>query len=167
MALALFDELAELHRLPASARPLLEAAGLLHDVGNAVSYQRHHKHTYYLVQNADIPGLADRQRELVARIARFHRGSAPEPGHPLMAGLSMSERQLVRKLSTILRIADSFDRSHHQPVHRVHARVKDGKVHVRLGSRTAIDLELWDAEREAPLFRQILGKSLVVSSTRG
>jgi exopolyphosphatase/guanosine-5'-triphosphate,3'-diphosphate pyrophosphatase len=166
MALALFDELAELHRLPAAARPLLEAAGLLHDVGNAVSYQRHHKHTYYLVQNADIPGLADRQRELVARIARFHRGSAPDPGHPLMAGLSMSESQLVRKLSTLLRIADSFDRSHHQPVHRVRAMVKDGAVNVRLGSRTAVDLELWDAEREAPLFRQILGKRLVVSATR-
>ncbi len=167
LALALFDELAELHRLPAAARPLLEAASLLHDVGNAVSYQRHHKHTYYLVQNADIPGLADRQRELVARIARFHRGSAPEPGHPLMAGLSMSESQLVRKLSTLLRIADSFDRSHHQPVHRVRAMVKDGAVNVRLGSRTAVDLELWDAEREAPLFRRILGKRLVVSSTRG
>jgi exopolyphosphatase/guanosine-5'-triphosphate,3'-diphosphate pyrophosphatase len=167
MALALFDELAELHRLPAAARPLLEAAGLLHDVGNAVSYQRHHKHTYYLVQNADIPGLADRQRELVARIARFHRGSAPDPSHPLMAGLSMSESQLVRKLSTLLRIADSFDRSHHQPVHRVRAMVKDGAVNVRLGSRTAVDLELWDAEREAPLFRQILGKRLVVSATRG
>jgi hypothetical protein len=38
---------------------------------------------------------------------------------------------------------------------------------MRLGSRTAVDLELWDAEREAPLFRQILGKRLVVSSARG
>jgi hypothetical protein len=45
--------------------------------------------------------------------------------------------------------------------------VKDGAVNVRLGSRTAVDLELWDAEREAPLFRRILGKRLVVSSTRG
>jgi exopolyphosphatase/guanosine-5'-triphosphate,3'-diphosphate pyrophosphatase len=167
LALALFDELAALHRLPATARPLLEAAALLHDVGNAVSYQRHHKHTYYLVQNADIPGLADRQRELVARVGRFHRGSAPELGHPLMEGLSLSERQLVRKLSTLLRIADSFDRSHHQPVRRVQARVKDGAVFVRLSSRTAIDLELWDAEREAPLFRQIIGKRLVVVSSRG
>jgi exopolyphosphatase/guanosine-5'-triphosphate,3'-diphosphate pyrophosphatase len=84
-----------------------------------------------------------------------------------MAGLSMSESQLVRKLSTLLRIADSFDRSHHQPVQRVRAMVKDGAVNMRLGSRTAVDLELWDAEREAPLFRQILGKRLVVSSARG
>jgi exopolyphosphatase/guanosine-5'-triphosphate,3'-diphosphate pyrophosphatase len=166
LALSMFDGMAELHRLPAAARPLLEAAALLHDVGNAVSYQRHHKHTYYLVQNADIPGLADRQRELVARVARFHRGSAPEPGHPMMEDLSLPERQLVRKLSTILRIADSFDRSHHQPVNRIDARVKNGAVHVRLASRTAIDLELWDAEREAPLFRRILGKRLVVASTR-
>jgi exopolyphosphatase/guanosine-5'-triphosphate,3'-diphosphate pyrophosphatase len=167
LALALFDDLAGLHKLPATARPLLEAAALLHDVGNAVSYQRHHKHTYYLVQNADIPGLADRQRELVARVARFHRGSAPDPSHPLMDGLSLSERQLVRKLSTILRIADSFDRSHHQPVHRLSARVKDGAVHVRLASRTAIDLELWDAQRESLHFRRMLGKRLVVAAMRG
>ena len=55
----------------------------------------------------------------------------------------------------------------HQPVHRVHARVKNGAVHVRLGSRTAVDLELWDAAREAPLFRQILGKRLVLAAARG
>jgi len=167
LALALFDELAELHRLPAAARPLLEAAALLHDVGNAVSYQRHHKHTFYLVESADIAGLAERQRQLVARIARFHRGSAPEPAHPLMEGLSASERHLVRKLSTLLRLADSFDRSHHQPVSRLQARVKDGAVNVRLTSRTAIDLEIWDAQREAPLFRRMLGKRLVLSASRG
>jgi exopolyphosphatase/guanosine-5'-triphosphate,3'-diphosphate pyrophosphatase len=166
LALTLFDNLAELHRLPAAARPLLEAAALLHDVGNSVSYQRHHKHTYYLVQNADIPGLADRQRELVARVARFHRGSAPEPAHPLMAGLTLTERQLVRKLSTLLRIADSFDRSHHQPVQKLHARVKDGAVHVRLTSRTALDLELWDAQREALPFRRMFDKRLIVGSIR-
>jgi exopolyphosphatase/guanosine-5'-triphosphate,3'-diphosphate pyrophosphatase len=166
LALALFDDLASLHKLPAAARPLLEAAGLLHDLGNTVSYQRHHKHTYYLVQNADIPGLADRQRELVARVARFHRGSAPETTHPLMDGLSYSEAHLVRKLSTLLRIADSCDRSHRQPVANLQARVRDGAVQMRLRSRSALDLELWDAEREAPLFRRIFGKRLQVASTR-
>lgn len=166
LALSLFDDLADLHRLPAMARPLLEAAGLLHDVGNTVAYQRHHKHTYYLVQNADIPGLADRQRELVARVARFHRGSAPEGTHPLMNGLTQTEAILVRKLSTLLRIADSCDRSHHQPVERVAARVRDGMVQMRLRSRRALDLEVWDAEREAPLFRRIFGKRLQVTVTR-
>jgi hypothetical protein len=78
---------------------------------------RHHKHTNFLVQNVDIPGLADRQHELVA----------PETTHPLMDGLSHTEAHLVRKMST---------------------------------------RELWDAEREAPLFRRIFGKRLQVASTR-
>ena len=35
-----------------------------------------------------------------------------------MDGLSPSEARLVRKLATILRVADSLDRSHLQPVSR-------------------------------------------------
>jgi exopolyphosphatase/guanosine-5'-triphosphate,3'-diphosphate pyrophosphatase len=70
LALDLFDQLANLHGLPASARGLLEAAALLHDVGHAVSPTRHHKHTFYLVSSADIPGFSDHERLLVALVAR-------------------------------------------------------------------------------------------------
>ena len=116
IALQLFDGLAEMHKLPASVRPFLEAAALLHDLGNAVSYQKHHRHTQYLIQNADIPGLADRERDLVARIARFHRRSPPDLDHAGMAGLTPAEARTVRKLATMLRVADALDRSHHQPI---------------------------------------------------
>ena len=160
LALELFDRMAELHGLPASARPMLEVAALLHDIGHAVNYQRHHKHTYYLIQNADLPGIADRQRELIARIARYHRRSAPEPTHALMQDLNRSEAQLVRKLATILRVADSLDRSHHQPVKRAQVTLRDGVVGVKLGARVPLDLELWDVAHEAPLFRRVFSKRL-------
>lgn len=160
LALALFDDLAALHRLPAAARPLLEVAALLHDIGNAVNYQRHHKHTYYLIQNADLAGLADRERELVALIARFHRRSAPDTSHFLFEGLTRTEQQLVRKCATLLRIADSLDRSHHQPVRTLRASASGRAVTVRLGSRSPLDLELWDLQHEERLFRQVFGKPL-------
>jgi exopolyphosphatase/guanosine-5'-triphosphate,3'-diphosphate pyrophosphatase len=160
LALALFDDLAALHRLPAAARPLLEVAALLHDIGNAVNYQRHHKHTYYLIQNADLAGLADRERELVALIARFHRRSAPDTSHFLLDGLTRPEQQLVRKCATILRIADSLDRSHHQPVRTLRASAAGRGVVVRLGSRSPLDLELWDLQHEERLFRTVFGKPL-------
>ncbi len=165
-ALALFDDLAPLHRLPASARPLLEVAALLHDIGNSVSYQRHHKHTHYLIQNADIPGLADRERQIAALIARFHRRSPPELGHELLADLVPAEVALVRKASTLLRIADSLDRSHHQPVRGVRAHVSAGAVVVRVQARQPVDLELWDAQHEVPLFRRVFGKRLDMLVTR-
>jgi len=162
IALSLFDELADLHKLPASVRPFLEAAALLHDVGNAVSYQKHHRHTQYLIQNADIPGLADRERDLVARIARFHRRSAPELEHAGMRGLTLAEARVVRKLATLLRVADALDRSHHQPIHSVQMRKSAQDVSVRLKIRAPVDLELWDVAHEAPLFRKVFGRRLRV-----
>lgn len=160
LALSLFDQLARLHGLPASARPLLETAALLHDIGNAVSYQRHHKHTAYLIQNADIPGLTDRERELVSLIARHHRRSAPERSQPGFEALSTGEFQLVRKLSMLLRLADAFDRSHRQSVHSLRTTRRQDAVQVRLTARAPLDLEVWDAGREALLFRKTFGKRL-------
>jgi exopolyphosphatase/guanosine-5'-triphosphate,3'-diphosphate pyrophosphatase len=166
IALRLFDDLAGVHRLAASARPLLEAAALLHDVGNAVSYSRHHKHTYYLVANADIPGFSDLERQLVALVARYHRRSAPARDRPDLEALPEASFRLVRKLSSLLRLADSCDRSHHQPVADVRASTTNGTVRLTLRSRHAVDLELWDARREAALFRQVFGRRLDLAHSR-
>lgn len=168
LSLSLFDDLASLHRLPASARPLLEVAALLHDVGNSVSYQKHHKHSHYLISNADLPGLADRERQLAALIARFHRRSPPDTGHELLAELAPAEVTLVRKASMLLRIADSLDRSHHQIVQSARAHASPRAVQVRLASRHPVDLELWDLQHEVPLFRRTFGRrlELVVSRAR-
>jgi exopolyphosphatase/guanosine-5'-triphosphate,3'-diphosphate pyrophosphatase len=166
LALTLFDALAPLHRLPASARPLLEVAALLHDIGNAVNYHRHHKHTYYLIQNAEIPGLNDRDRELVARIARFHRRSLPEPGHVGLLGLTATEARLVTKLSLLLRFADAGDRSHRQPVETLSTRLGT-KVQVLLTSREPLDLEIWDMSKEAESLRRAIGRPVEVLARAG
>jgi len=166
VALSLFDDLAGLHRLPASARPMLEAAALLHDVGSAVSYSRHHKHTFYLIANGDIPGFSDRERQLVALVARYHRRSPPDRERPDLVSLAPADFRSVRKLATLLRLADSCDRSHHQLVRDVRARVANGSVRLLLRSRQPIDLEIWDAEREAALFRQVFGRRLELVTRR-
>jgi exopolyphosphatase/guanosine-5'-triphosphate,3'-diphosphate pyrophosphatase len=160
LALALFDQLAALHQLPLSTRPYLEVAALLHDIGNAVNYERHHKHTYYLIHHADIPGLAERERELVARVARYHRRSAPDLTHSGLAGLLPSEARTVRKLATLLRVADALDRSHQQAVKTLKASQSREGVVLRLQVKHPLDLELWNAEREIANFRSVFGKRL-------
>jgi exopolyphosphatase / guanosine-5'-triphosphate,3'-diphosphate pyrophosphatase len=160
LAVTLFDELAALHHLPLSTRPYLEVAALLHDIGNAVSYERHHKHTYYLIHHADIPGLSERERELVARIARYHRRSPPDAAHSGMEGLAPTERRTVRKLATLLRVADSLDRSHQQPIKSLRVRQSRDGVLLHLQAKQPVDLELWNAEREVAHFRGVYGKRL-------
>ena len=88
LALGLFDELAAagLHEGDGLERELLEAAALLHDIGVAVDYDDHHKHSRYLVLNAGLPGFTPREVALIGQTVRYHRKGSPEfgPFEPLM-----------------------------------------------------------------------------------
>ena len=46
LAVQLFDQTAALHELPDSARPVLQAAALGHDIGYQRSHKRHHKESF-------------------------------------------------------------------------------------------------------------------------
>ena len=167
LAVTLFEDLADLHGLPLSARRLLEAAAVLHDIGTAVSFHKHHKHTLYLVANADVPGFSDRERELVATVARYHRRSLPDRKRADLAHLSLAEITMVRKLAALLRLANALDASHQQPVRALRVVVEKGTVTLRLALRGPADLELWDVDREGELFRAVFRKRLEVVGRRG
>ncbi|MBI5069168.1 MAG: Ppx/GppA family phosphatase [Deltaproteobacteria bacterium] len=166
LAVTLFEDLAPLHRLPAAARPVLEAAAVLHDVGNAVSFHRHHKHTAYLVANADLPGLGERERQLAALVARFHRRSFPDPGREDLAHLGAGELRTLRRLAALLRVANALDASHQGAVRSLRAEVRGRTVLLRLRARGPLDLELWDLGREAELFRQVFRRRIELHTDR-
>ena len=60
-------------------RELLWAAAMLHDVGTAVDYDDHHKHSRYLILNAGLPGYSPRETALIGQAARYHRKGQPGP----------------------------------------------------------------------------------------
>jgi exopolyphosphatase / guanosine-5'-triphosphate,3'-diphosphate pyrophosphatase len=158
LALSLFDQTGPLHGLGPSERGLLEVAGLLHDVGYAVSQSAHHKHSLYLIRNADLDGFTPRERELVANIARYHRKALPAGRHAEYMALDDADRALVRRLAALLRLADGLDADHFQVVEA--ATVVDRGDHVRLElrARDAPDLDLWAAERNGDLFELEFGR---------
>jgi exopolyphosphatase/guanosine-5'-triphosphate,3'-diphosphate pyrophosphatase len=166
LAVTLFEDLATLHRLPASARRVLEAAALLHDVGTAVSPHKHHKHTHYLIANSDLPGFANQERDLVAVVARYHRRSVPDAKRADLAHLSAAELQTVRKLAAILRVANALDASHQLHVRSLRAAVRDGAVTLRVRARGPLDLETWEVERDAAFFRAVFKKRVELVTTR-
>lgn len=125
LALRIFDQLSEVASDHAAAwtrpgaREILEAAAVLHDVGIAIHYRRHHKHSYNMITHADLAPLARRQVELIANVARYHRGNGPRAEHRGFRRLSIDDQHLVRDLVAILRIADGLDRAHDQCVQDV------------------------------------------------
>src|SRR5256714_3193738 len=157
LSLSLFDQLRSLHRLGPEERALLHAAALLHDVGTFVSYNRHHKHGYYLLFYADLPGFTDRERELIATIARYHRRSVPKDRHEVFQLLTPAERVVVRGLAAILRVADGLDRGHRRQVRRLEVSRRAPGMRIDVWAEKGADLEVWSAQQKSELLAEVSG----------
>lgn len=90
------------------ARPYLSWAARLHEVGLAVSYDRHHRHGAYLIENADMPGFStDDQQMLAVLVASHRRRVRPE----VLALVRDKARQpLALQLVVLLRVAVLLNR---------------------------------------------------------
>ena len=98
LALAIFDQTRTVHGLTDRERDWLEFAALLHDIGSLISYERHHRHSYYLIRNGDLRGFDPDEIEVVALVARYHRRGTPKRSHEEYARLPSPMRKTVRTL---------------------------------------------------------------------
>jgi exopolyphosphatase/guanosine-5'-triphosphate,3'-diphosphate pyrophosphatase len=155
LALSLFDQLHDLHKLDEQDRRLLLAAAILHDVGTFIGYRRHHKHSQYIIAESDLPGFSPAEIQVIANIARYHRKSAPAPHHEPFQKLSERAQSKVRKLAPILRLADALDREHRQTVSAVLARVEDSKLELELTGEGDLLLERWALQQKASMFEDV------------
>ena len=162
LAMGIFEETRTVHGLTDREREWLEYAALLHDVGVHISYDRHHKHSYYLIKNGDLRGFEPEEVDAIALVARYHRRATPKNRHEEYARLPRKRRQTIRALAAILRLAESLDRSHSQSLSGVelHDRGEDALLQIRTSGDA--ELELWAAARHAAPFERMLGKPLRV-----
>ncbi len=105
-----------LHCYSETAGHLLWSAAMLHDVGMFIGRNGHHKHSYYLVKNGGLLGHSEEEVELIACIARYHRGSEPKDSHEMYEKLRQADQKLVADMAAILRLAEALDRSHRQVI---------------------------------------------------
>src|SRR5439155_7782292 len=110
LALSLFDQTSPLHGLDANDREILEYAALLHDIGQHVSRTGHHRHAAYLVEHAQLRGFEPDEVEFLAALVRHHRRGDIKTSEPRAAALDKAERDRLRKLAALLRLADGLDR---------------------------------------------------------
>jgi exopolyphosphatase/guanosine-5'-triphosphate,3'-diphosphate pyrophosphatase len=167
LALTLYDALADELGCNAEERWLLEAAALLHDTGQLVSYARHHKHSYQLIMHADRLGIGLRERTLVALISRYHRKKGPSRKHEEFAALEADDQQVVRRLSGLLRVADGLDRGHTAAVDRLTVTLLDDRCIIRAYPRLQgadLSLEVWGAERKQDVLEKGLRRDVVVAA---
>ncbi len=169
-ALSLFDQTRGiLHEWNQEERELLWTAAILHNCGLYVSHAAHHKHSYYLIRNAELLGFTELELELVANIARYHRKSKPKKKHEAYAKLPSKRSQLkVKQLSAILRIAVALDRRHKGAIARLQCEYhkSDRKLQLYLVPQDLGDdctLELWSLNYKKDVFESEYEIELVAS----
>jgi exopolyphosphatase/guanosine-5'-triphosphate,3'-diphosphate pyrophosphatase len=165
LALQLFDGTAEVHGLGDDSREILEAAALLCNVGLFVSHAGHHKHSYYVIRNSEhLTGFTDREIELIAQVARYHRKSAPSARHPFFAALMPEDQRRVVALAGLLRVAVGLDRDHARRVADLRFATDDGSVVVEVVPQPDQDvaLELYSANERTGLLATALERPVEV-----
>jgi exopolyphosphatase/guanosine-5'-triphosphate,3'-diphosphate pyrophosphatase len=162
LALKLFDATALVLGLPPRTRELLQYAALLHDIGHAIDHDRHNRHSYYLIKNAELLGFDPVEVEMMAQAARAHRKGAPA-FEPESRTLGAAGRRQVRAMAAILRIADALDRSHFGVVKNIDVNYSPGEVVIEVSSnRDQADLELWTCERRTDLLAKLLDRRVLM-----
>jgi exopolyphosphatase/guanosine-5'-triphosphate,3'-diphosphate pyrophosphatase len=166
LARRIHEQLAGAFDLPADDGVLLEAAGILQDVGYLINYDKHHKHSYHLISNSRLPGFHRQDLELVANIARYHRGATPKRKHEPFRRLSPAEQLRVRQCAAILRIAGGLDRSYSQQIRDVSVQVNNGRTQIVVQSAGDAEVDVWAARRRADLFEKVFSTQVVIRVTR-
>ena len=161
LSLKIFDDLRNLHKCSNEEREYLEAASLLHEIGFGISHSSHHKHSYYIIRNSELMvGFNFDEIEIIALITRYHRKSPPKPKHAEFIKISPTNQLIVKKLASILRIADGLDRSHQGIAEEVSCELQNEVVVFKVKARKDVDphIDIWSAHQKKDLFEEIYGK---------
>ena len=163
LALSLFDQTASEHGLGDHHRELLEHAALLHDIGEHVSGESHHKHTAYLIQHGQLRGFKPQEVAVLATLGRFHRQGEPKTSFEPYAAMDDGEKAEVRALTALLQVADGLDRGHSGSVDDVTVALERDRVVVQVAPSGDVELDLWGARRKQSLFEQVFGRPIEFS----
>src|SRR5260370_2073795 len=165
LSVQLFEATQPLHELDESALRLLERAAFLHNTGMMIEARRHHKHSFRLIKDTQLPDFTDKERFEIACIARYHRRALPSTSHAEFASLSRSARTRVSALAALLRIADAFDYSHdgrvlHLAVETALCDEKVWTICLWVRPLADLDIEREKAYEKADLFEKMFQRKL-------
>lgn len=162
LALKLFDELAPVHNLGPDARFWLNIGSLLHDIGWIEGQKSHHKTALRTILNTRLLSIGNRERLIVGSIARYHRKVNPSKKHSHYAALKSSERNMIKVLAAILRVADGMDRSHQSIVKDLSCEITPDQVIIKCSVNHPSEIDRQYGLKKGKLLEKVLKRDLII-----
>lgn len=174
-ALGIFDSMKKYHGLGSRERLLLQIAVLLHSCGKFISIKNSNECAYNIIMSTEIIGLSHLEREIIANVVRYNIRDFDYDKVQLeteileenLPGRSRSSVTiLIAKLTAILRLANSMDRSHRGKLTDCRMAVKDNELVVSTGYPENMALEAASFGQKADFFEEIFGVRPVLKQKR-
>ena len=123
------------------------------------------EYAYNIIMATEIIGLSHVEREIVANVVRYHLKTFQYNDIKIDAKPSRSSRLAtpdnltltVAKLTAILRLANSMDRSHSNKLDGCRIAIKNNKLIISTDYVGDVTLELLSIEEKADFFEEIFG----------
>lgn len=131
-------------------RSLIRAANL-HEIGISVAHNAYHKHSAYILDNADMPGFSKKEQHRLSLLALAQRGGLEKLGGQLHA-----MQDLAHVMA--LRLAILFYRNRSDVVlPEIHGHFSGSKFHLRLGAGWLVQNPLTETalREEAKRWREL------------
>lgn len=164
LSMQLFKQLKVLHKLPRAYIKVLRVAALLHDSGMRIKYYDHHRHSSYIILNSNLYGISHKDLIMASFVAGGHRKSDFNDADMLKYRVMFTEDDVdaIKKLSVILRIAESFDRSMSGLITGINCDVLGDSVIMKTETEGDCSLEIKDALTGASEFKRAYKKNLEI-----
>lgn len=138
---------------------LLVYAAKLHDVGIAISYDKHYQHGAYLVRFCPLLGFTQKEVLTIARLVYLH--SRPSSDLPaFLAGDALSEAQKWAALCLFM--AENLDRTHRSMVRDVKLALNNRDLVLDVELKEASPLETASVEKIKKQVKKLLGRNIEV-----
>ena len=160
----IFDSMKKVHGMGQRERLYLRLAAILHDCGKYISLLNVGEASYDIIMATEMIGLSHMEREIVANVVRFNHsdfvyyGQAQE--RPM--GLDKASYLTVAKLTAILRLANSLDRSHKQKMKGVKAVLQENELILKVDTQEDITLEKGFFQTSTEFFKEVYSITPVI-----
>ena len=132
---------------------------MLHDCGKYISMINLGDCCFNIIMSTEIIGLSHKERAIVANVVRYNHEEFDHFGDRsrYLEGLSFEDYLVVAKLTAILRVTNSLDRTHKQKFKDVRVSVKDRDMIINIDTRDDITLEKGLFTNRAAFFEEVFG----------
>ncbi len=159
----IFDSMKKVHGLGKRERLYLRLAAILHDCGKYISLVNIGETSYDIIMATEIIGLSHREREIVASVVRFNHSPFVYYEQSMdYKSLDQETYLIVAKLTAILRLAASMDRSHKQKLKGLKALLRDNELFLSADTMEDITLETGFFASRAEFFQEVFSVTPVL-----